>query len=135
MYAPHIGTIEAMYCKEYHNSGRERLKSRCQSEEGLVPGKEISLNSDKLPDQLAGETEVKAMMDQEWVWLHLDQDCLIMHTSWFLLNLDLMSRPQRLACGSLDIIICSFSPCDHFDTSPSCLSLCIRNCQGPGSDP
>lgn len=62
-YALPIGTTVAMYCKESHASGKQRLKPGCQLEEVLVPGK-ISLGSGNLPDQLAGETEAKAMMDQ-----------------------------------------------------------------------
>lgn len=63
-YDPPIGTTVAMYCKESHGSGKERLKPGCQMEDVLIPGKEISLSSGNLPDQVAGETEAKAMMDQ-----------------------------------------------------------------------
>lgn len=49
-YAPPIGTNKAMYCKESRNSGRDRLKPWCQPEDILVPGKELSLRSDNLPD-------------------------------------------------------------------------------------
>lgn len=92
-----LGTTVAMYCKESHGSGKRRLKPGCQLEEVLVPGKEISLSSGNLPDQLAGETEAKAMMDQWWVGLLFNQDCIVTHSSRALSKPNLMSRPQRLA--------------------------------------
>lgn len=109
-YAPLIGTTVVMYCEESHGSGKQRLKPGCQLEEVLVPGKEISLSSGNLPDQVAGETEVKAMMDQWWVGLRFNQDCLVTHTSCPPFKHKPLAKTSKIKAqsGSLDMIFVPF---------------------------
>lgn len=86
------------------------LKSKgwYQPEEELVSRKAISHSSDNLSDHSAGEIGVQTLMGCWWAGPHLDQNCLVLHTSYLLFNFNThVKRPlDRLGDYWTSLLLC-----------------------------
>lgn len=85
---------------------KEKADAWCQPEEELVSQEEMLHSSDNLSDHHVGQTRAETITCQWWAGPHLDEDCLVMHTSCPLFNLNLLSGVWRIGVGgegSMDI--------------------------------